>query len=146
MKISEHISYREATFSAIAIRKGLFNTPNDEQLLNMELLADAIFEPLRLGLGGNPININSFFRRAELNSLIGGSKNSQHLCNNGAAMDLDSDNNKEIFDYIHDNLVFDQLIWEYGDNDNPAWVHVSYHKDNNRQQSLRCVNGNYYST
>ena len=101
---------------------------------------------LRLGLGGNPININSFFRRAELNSLIGGSKNSQHLCNNGVAMDLDSDNNKEIFDYIHDNLVFDQLIWEYGDNDNPAWVHVSYHKDNNRQQSLRCVNGNYYST
>jgi hypothetical protein len=144
--ISAHITYKEATFSAIATRKSILNVPNEAQLRNMQILAEVIFEPLREGLGGKPIKITSFFRSPELNNLIGGSRTSQHTCNEGAAMDLDNEDpsNLEIFNYIRDKLTFDQLIWEYGDNVSPGWIHVSYHENNNRNQILRCINGNYY--
>ena len=146
MKISEHITYREATFSATAIRKGIPNDPDENQLKNMQILAEAVFEPLRKGLGDKPIKITSFFRSRALNSIIGGASKSQHC--EGMAMDLDSEDptNRQIFDYIKDNLTFDQLILEYPDtNDNPSWVHVSYNIDNNRMQILRCINGHYYA-
>lgn len=145
--ISEHITYREATQSDTAIRKGILNVPDDIQLRNMQILAEAVFEPLRTGLGGKPIRITSFFRSQELNSLVGGSKFSQHCAINGAAMDIDNENptNKEIFNFINDNLVFDQLIIEYPDNEgNPSWVHVSYHEGHNRNEVLMCINGNYH--
>ena len=135
--ISEHISYREATFSITAIKNGIENTPNDDQLRNMQILAEAIFEPLRAGLGGKAIRISSFFRSAELNAILKGAKNSQHLANKGAAMDIDTDNNREIFDYIRENLEFDQLIWEYGTDEEPDWVHVSYNKGHNRKQIIK---------
>ena len=144
--ISKNITYKEATFSATALRKGINNTPDDFQLKNMQILAEAVFEPLREALGGKAIKISSFFRSPELNSLIGGSPSSQHCAMNGAAMDIDNEDptNKEIFDYIKDNLIFDQLIAEYPDKDgNPSWVHVSY-RDHNRQEVLICVNNHYY--
>ena len=142
-KISEHISYREATFSNTAIKKGIQNIPSDDQLRNMQILAEAIFEPLRAALGGRMIRISSFFRCDTLNKTVGGSDTSQHLANNGAAIDLDNDNNREIFDYIKNNLIFDQLIWEYGTDDEPDWVHVSYHSGHNRNEILRAINGHY---
>ncbi len=148
MNISEHITYREATFSREAVKKGIFNEPDEVQLKAIQILAEAIFEPLRSGLEGKPIHISSLFRSAELNSLVGGSHNSQHLCNEGAAVDLDNDingdpSNRDIFFYIKSDLLFDQLIWEYGDNESPSWVHVSYHEGHNRNQVLRCMNGDY---
>jgi zinc D-Ala-D-Ala carboxypeptidase len=147
MNISEHISFKEATFSATAIRKGILNVPDEVQLKNMQILADKVFEPLRLGLGGKPIHISSFFRSWNLNILIGGSPSSQHLCNRGAAMDLDNidPSNTDIFNFINDNLEFDQLISEYPNEEGvPSWVHVSYNKDNNRNEVLMCINGNYH--
>lgn len=150
MNISEHITYREAVFSATAIRRHIDNTPNEEQLKAMKILAEKIFEPLRAGLGDKPIRINSFFRSITLNHLIGGSITSQHCALNGAAMDIDNDmfgnpDNLTIFNYIKDNLEFDQLINEYPNSDlTPSWVHVSYNEGKNRKQVLMCVNGNYH--
>ena len=121
MEISPHISYHEATKSATAIRNGISNKPNKEQLKNMILLAVNIFEPLREAMGGYPITISSFFRSMELNEFLRNktslqSKKSQHMALKGAAMDIDLDNHKKFknchaFDYIRFNLPFDQLIF-----------------------------------
>ena len=83
--ISDHVSYKEGVRSNTAIRRGIDNTPNDEQLKNMELIAENIFEPLRAYVGG-PIKINSFFRGEPVNTAIGGSRYSQHM--KGQAIDL----------------------------------------------------------
>ena len=126
-KISKHISYKEGVYSTTALRRNIANNPNEEQLNNMKLIAEKIFEPLRAWVGG-PIKINSFFRGADLNKAIGGSTRSQHC--KGQAMDIDDTfghkTNAEMYYYIKDNLDFDQMIWEFGDNDNPDWVHISY--------------------
>ena len=137
--ISEHISYKEGVYSITATRRGIDNTPNDEQLDNMETIAEKVFEPLREWVGG-AIKINSFFRCPELNKAIGGSSKSQHC--QGQAIDIDDTYgivaNSEMYHYIKENLDFDQLIWEFGDDDNPNWVHVSYvSEDANRRRCLK---------
>jgi hypothetical protein len=136
MKVTEHVSYKEATKSNTAIRKGIENTPSGEQMENIKLLCEKVFEPLREHVGG-PIAINSLFRSVELNRAIGGSSSSQHCAINGAAM-LGYMSNADMFNFIKDNLDFDQLIWEYGNEDNPDWVHVSYKERENRNQVLKC--------
>jgi hypothetical protein len=138
-KISEHITYEEATKSYTALKYGIDNIPNEDQLKNMILLAEAVFEPLRTFIGV-PIGITSFFRSKALNSKLKGSRTSQHMANNGAAIDLDASiygriTNLDIFYYIKENLEFDQLIAEHPDEEgNPAWIHVSYKEKNNRKQ------------
>ena len=137
--ISKHISDREGVYSTTATRQGLDNTPNEEQLANMKLLAEKVFEPLREWVGG-PIRINSFFREPELNKAIGGSSKSQHC--KGQAVDIDDGgckkSNAEMYHWIKENLDFDQMIWEFGTDDNPNWVHVSYvSKDKNRNRCLK---------
>ena len=123
--ISKHISYKEGVYSNTATRRGIDNTPNEEQLDNMELIADEVFEPLREWVAG-PIKINSFFRCPELNTAIGGSSKSQHC--KGQAIDIDDTfgkaTNAEMYNWIKENLDFDQMIWEFGDDNNPNWVHV----------------------
>lgn len=140
MKISEHISYIEATKSSIASKLGIDNTPNTSQLLNMKELAYNVFEVIR-DYFKTPIYVSSFYRSSELNKVLKGAKNSQHLCNNGAAIDVDADiygniSNLDIFFYILDNLKFDQLILEDVRNNNAGWVHVSYNKGKNRNKAL----------
>ena len=133
-RISKHISYKEAVGSNYAKQKGIKNKPNEEQVENMKLLAEEVFEPLREWVGA-PIKVNSMFRSLELNTALKGSKTSSHM--KGEAMDITSmggKSNLEMFHYIKDNLCFDQLIWEFGKE--PKWLHVSYNKDNNRQQVL----------
>ena len=137
--ISKHISYHEGTYSRTGERRDLDNTPNDEQLSNMELIAGKVFEPLREWVGG-PIKINSFFRSPKLNTAIGGSSKSQHC--KGQAIDIDDTfgraTNAEMYNWIKENLDFDQMIWEFGDDDNPNWVHVSYvSKEKNRNRCLK---------
>ena len=137
--ISEHITYNEATRSYTALKYGILNIPNEYQLKNMVLLAEAVFEPLRTFVG-RAIAITSFFRSKGLNSKLKGSRTSQHMANNGAALDIDGNiyghvTNKTIFNYIKDNLLFDQLIAEFPDENNePGWIHVSYKNNNNRNQ------------
>lgn len=143
MRISENISYKEATHSNTAIRRGIDNTPNEDQIKAMRSLAKAIFEPLRAYFD-EPIRINSFFRSEALNLRIGGSKTSQHC--KGEAVDLDAMNgvtNKQLYDYIKNNLEFDQLIWEFGTDEEPDWVHVSYKAvGGNRGMILKAVKQN----
>jgi len=143
-KISKNITYNEAVHSNTAKRKGIENIPNENQIANMMTIAEMIFQPLRSYVGG-PIKITSFFRSAELNRAIGGSKSSQHC--KGQAMDLDDvygyKTNAEMFDYIRENLDFDQLIWEFGDDNNPNWIHVSYvDKQENRNRCLKAYKKN----
>ena len=142
--ISKHISYNEAIRSSTGTRLGIENKPNGYQLGNMILVANKIFEPLREWVNGK-IRVNSFFRCTELNEAIGGGSRSQHC--EGRAIDLDDTfgykTNAEMFHYIKDNLSFDNLIWEFGDDSNPAWVHVSYVSDDqNRQKVLKAVKEN----
>ena len=144
MRISKHISYREATHSATAKRRGLDNTPNQEQLENMYRVAEFIFEPLRLFVGG-PIKINSFFRSVAVNRAVGGTSRSQHC--KGQAIDIDDvfghKTNAEMFQYVRENLDFDQMIWEFGSSNNPSWIHISYvSKEKNRNRILKAVKRN----
>ena len=140
--ISEHITYEEATVSSKAKELKINNDPNSKQLTNMKLLAENIFEKVREHFD-TPIYISSFFRSSKLNTKLKGSSTSQHCANVGAAMDIDSDvykgvTNSEIFNYILENLNFDQLIWEFGNDENPDWVHVSYVSDLlNRKEVLK---------
>ena len=141
--ISKHISIKEAVRSNTAERLGINNFPDSPILVRMQLLAENIFEPLRAYVD-EPIFISSFYRSPELNKAIGGSANSQHC--KGEAIDLDDiyggATNAEMFDFIKNNLDFDQLIWEFGSDDNPAWIHVSYKKEGNRNRILRAVKEN----
>ena len=144
MSISKHISYKEGVYSRTATRLGIKNNPNAEQMENMIAIAEEVFEPLRAYVGG-PIKINSFFRSPELNKAIGGSTKSQHC--HGQAIDLDDTfgrcTNAEMFEFIKEHLDFDQIIWEFGDDKNPDWVHVSYVSlDKNRKRCLKAFKEN----
>lgn len=124
--ISEHITYKEATRT----NSKHDNTPDTWQLDNIVYLAHNVFEPLRKWYG-KPIRVNSFFRSLKVNKDIGGSTSSQHI--RGEAIDIDTaKDNGELFHYIRKNLIFDQLIWEFGDERNPAWIHVSRVKGFNK--------------
>lgn len=130
--ISKHISFDEATQSPTAIRNGIDNTPSKEVLINMKLVAEACFEPLRKWYG-KPIKINSFYRSPELNVKVGGSKTSQHC--KGEAIDISAgskEENKKLFDWCKANLKYDQLINEY----NYSWVHISFRLNDNRNKTL----------
>ena len=142
--ISKHISYKEGVHSNTATRRGIKNIPDNEQLKNMETIADEVFEPLRAWVGG-PIKINSFFRCPDLNTAIGGSSRSQHC--KGQAIDIDDTfgraTNAEMYHFIKEHLDFDQLIWEFGNDDNPDWVHVSYVSgEENRNRCLKAYREN----
>lgn len=141
MIISKHITLAEATKSQTAVRLGIDNTPDSSQLKCMKLVAKNCFEPLR-EWHGKPIGISSFFRNYDLNKAVKGSKTSQHM--KGQAIDIDADifknglTNKQIYNWLIKNVDYDQIIWEFGDDNNPAWVHISYvSKEWNRRQQLR---------
>lgn len=138
--ISKHITWEEATKSATAEKKEIANVPSEVEIVAMKKLAKEIFEPLR-EWAGEPIRVNSFYRSAELCEAIGSKATSQHT--KGQAIDIDAmgeKTNADLFNYIKDNLNFDQLIWEYGDDENPDWVHISYVGVNgNRNRILKAV-------
>lgn len=130
--ISKHISFDEATNSPTALRLGIKNEPNEAELQSMKVVAEKCFEPLREWYG-KPIKINSFFRCSDLNKKVGGSVTSQHC--KGEAIDLTAgskDENKKLFEWAKDNLIYDQLINEY----DYSWVHISFKVGNNRNQIL----------
>jgi zinc D-Ala-D-Ala carboxypeptidase len=142
MKLSKNLSLHEVVRSNTAKRLGIDNTPNEEQIRNLKILAENIFQPTRDHFGVR-LHISSGFRSRELNSYISNSSTiSQHTT--GEAIDIDQDyynngvSNADVFNYIKENLQFDQLIWEHGDDSNPAWVHVSFNAlGNQRNRILR---------
>jgi hypothetical protein len=142
MKLSENLTLKEVIKSNTATYHGIDNTPNEEQLSNLKSIAKNVFQEVRNELG--KIIVSSGLRSEALNTILKGSKTSQHC--EGKALDLDNDGNEdlasnsEIFHFIKDNLNFDQLIWEFGNDNNPSWVHVSYQPNGmNRKQVLRAI-------
>jgi len=138
MILSKNLSLAEVTKSATAIKHGIANEPTQEHLQNLKLVAENVFQPIREHFG-KPLAVSSGYRSEALNDLIGGSESSQH--SKGQALDLDADafggfTNADVFYFIKENLEFDQLIWEFGTNENPDWVHVSYKESNNRGEIL----------
>jgi hypothetical protein len=138
MQLSKNLSLKEVIKSATAIKKGISNEPTKDHLENLKAVAENIFQPLR-DYFGVPIAVTSGYRSDSLNRIIGGSSTSQHC--KGEAIDLDADvygnlTNAAIFGYLKDYTDFDQLIWEFGDEENPAWVHCSYTRGKNRGELL----------
>jgi hypothetical protein len=146
MQLSKHLSLAEVTRSETAKRNGISNMPTEEHINNFKLLAEKVFEPIREHFGV-PIHISSGYRSKALNTAIKGSLSSQHC--SGEAIDIDMDGskngvtNKMVFDFIKNNLSFDQLIFEFGTKDAPDWVHVSYESSGKqRKQVLRAIKSN----
>jgi zinc D-Ala-D-Ala carboxypeptidase len=144
MELSRNLSLVEVTKSATAIKHGIANEPTIEHLLNLKELATNVFQPIREHFAV-PVGISSGYRSEALNDLIGGSSRSQH--SKGEALDIDADiyggiTNKQIFEFIKDRLDFDQLIWEFGTDEEPAWVHVSYKSSGNRREILKAIKVN----
>lgn len=131
MKLSKNLSLGEYIKSNTADRRGIDNMIPNHLIPSAVALAENIFQPLRDHFG-TPIYLSSGFRSDALNEAIGGSKKSQH--SKAEAMDIDMDHrkgpeNEDIFYYIMHNLDFDQIIWEFGTEDRPNWVHVSYNPE-----------------
>lgn len=146
MKLSEHLSLSEVIRSESAKRHGISNMPTKQHIANLKLLAENVFEPMRNHFRC-PIHISSGYRSIELNRLVKGSLTSQHCSGEAIDVDLEGSSNgvtnKMVFDYIKDNLEFDQLIWEFGTASNPDWVHVSYESNGKqRNQVLKAVRKN----
>ena len=140
MKLSEHLSLAEVIRSETAKRQGISNMPTEEHIANFKLLAENVFEKIRNNFRC-PIHISSGYRSKELNACTkGASATSQH--STGEAVDLDMDGsangvtNKMVFDFIKANVNFDQLIWEFGTDANPDWVHVSYNSDGPQRKQI----------
>lgn len=139
MKLSEHLDLSEVIRSESAKRNGISNMPTPEHIENFKLLAEKVFEPIRNNFRC-PIHISSGYRSKELNTLVGGSATSQHCTAEAIDVDMDGSpngvTNKMVFDYIKANLEFDQLIWEFGTDANPDWVHVSYESTGKQRKQV----------
>jgi len=137
MRISEHLDLAELTRSESAKRNGISNMPIEQHIANLKLLAENVFEPIRNNFRC-PIHISSGYRSIELNTAIKGSLTSQHC--SGEAIDIDMDGtsitNKQIFEFVRDNVNFDQMIWEFGTDANPDWVHVSYESTGKQRKQI----------
>lgn len=136
MNLSAHVTLAEFTYSDSAVKHGINNQMSESQIASAKLLCENVFEPLRIYLN-TPIKISSGFRSLQLNKMIKGSSTSQHT--KGEAMDLQI--GSKGFNFIKDKLEFDQLIWEFGNDENPSWVHVSF-SSKNRKQVLKATKKN----
>lgn len=141
MQLSKDFTLEQFTKSATAIRKGINNTPTEQQAKALRYLSQTVLQPAHDA--GISFFISSGFRCLNLNTALGSKSNSQHP--KGEAADLDSngnESNSELFNFIAENCVFDQLIWEFGTDDQPDWVHVSAKPEGNRMQKLQSVKRN----
>lgn len=140
--LSPHFSLHELTSSATAVRYGIDNTPNGAQTANLVLLCQKVLEPIRVKYG-KPVVVSSGFRCPALNRKVGGSSTSQHVSGQAADIHSVSDtlaDNKALYDLIvRSGIVFDQLIYEYGNSAGPDWIHVSFSSKGNRRQKLRAT-------
>ena len=135
MNLSKHVTRAEFERSETAINHGIPNFMNEFEIQRAILLCQNVFEPIRAYVG-RPIRINSGFRSAALNRRIGGSRSSQHTL--GEAVDLDL-NDRDLFEWILDNVEYDQAIFEGGTEEKADWFHISYRKGRNRKQALRMI-------
>jgi zinc D-Ala-D-Ala carboxypeptidase len=135
MQLSKHLSRAEFERSDAATNYGINNSMNSGQLAKAMALAINCFEPIREHLA-KPIRVNSGYRSPAVNKRIGGALTSQHSL--GEAIDLDL-HDRDLFEWIIDNVEYDQLIYEAGNDTEAAWFHISYREGHNRKQVLRMI-------
>ena len=142
MMLSKHLSLSELTKSDTAIRKGIDNTPNDQEVENLILLCNEILEPVREHYG-IPFAPNSGFRCLDLNRAIGSSDKSQHVSGKAVDFEISGLDNKEVALWVMENCDFDQLILEFYKEGEPSsgWVHCSYDVDKEHRKSARIFDG-----
>ena len=144
MKLTENFSLLELTKSQTAERKGIDNTPGPEHQENLKSLCVNVLQPIR-DYFSKVVPISSGYRSPELCTAIGSKSTSQHARGEAADFEIFGVSNKELADWIHYNINYDQLILEYwkGEEDpNSGWVHCSYSEGNNRRQYLRAYKEN----
>ena len=139
MKLSKNLWLSEVTKSNTAIRRGIDNNPTKLHIANLTYLAEKVFQPIREHFG-HPIFVSSGYRSKDLNEAIGGSQKSFH--SHGMALDLDMDGkstitNTDIFNFIKNNIDYTELIWEFGTEDKPDWVHVAIAKGREQEKKAK---------
>jgi len=135
MKLSDNFTLEEMCVTST----GLENIPSKDQIQNLAELVKNVLQPLR-NIAGS-IHINSGFRSQQVNKKVGGVPSSQHTT--GEAADISGSDNARLFNIIREKFIFDQLIWEGGDDNQPKWIHVSYKSQGNREEVLKMRNGKY---
>ena len=141
MKLSNNFSLKELTASQTAERKGIDNTPSPTHQENLKSLCTHVLQPVRDHFG-HVVSVSSGYRSPELCTAIGSKSTSQHAKGEAADFEIFGVSNKELADWIHYNLNYDQLILEYwkGEDDpNSGWVHCSYSENQKRRQYLKAV-------
>jgi len=143
MKLTQNFSLEELTKSETALRFGMDNTPNDEQLSNMVALCECVLQPIRDHFGKG-VKVNSGFRDPEVNAKVGGSKTSDHCKGMAADIEIPGVANADLAKWITDNLEFRQVILEFYTPGIPdsGWVHVSYNSGDNKKQVLTATKQN----
>ena len=144
MKLTENFSLNELTKSQTAERKGIDNTPSTEHQENLKSLCEMILQPIRDHFG-QVVSVSSGYRSPELCVAIGSSTQSQHAKGQASDFEIFGVSNKELADYIDQNLDYDHLILEYWkgeDEPNSGWVHCSFNTQGNRKQYLRAYKEN----
>jgi len=134
MKLSTNFTLEELTISQTALRNGIDNTPDKEEIENLKKLCINILQPLRDDFE-LPLVVSSGFRSKELSSLVGSKITSQHCSGCAADFIIPGVDNKKVFKHIVENLPMDQAILEYYTEENGGWIHVSY-VPNGRGQAL----------
>jgi hypothetical protein len=137
MKLSNSFNLIEFTSSETASRRGIDNTPSIAVIENLRFLCENVLQPLR-DKYGKSINITSGYRSPKLNKAIGGSSTSQHCFGQAADIQVDRKDYLKVWEILK-TLPFDQIIWEFGTESAPDWIHVSFVQGKNRGQKLKAV-------
>jgi hypothetical protein len=144
MQLSKNFNLTELISSETALRKKIDNTPSRDVILTLLSLVLNVLQPLR-DKYGKPINITSGYRSTKLNSAIGGAKNSQHCLGQAVDFTVPKEDYKEVVSILQ-TLFVDQLIWEFGNEDAPDWIHVSFNISKNRNEYLRAYKNSFNQT
>lgn len=131
MNLSKTLTLEEAIFSDTAVRKGIDNSPTAEHLENLKYLGLALDQ---IEAAFPDLKYNSVYRSKKLNTAIGGSLTSFH--SKGCAADLSCKDKAKLFHWIKNNIPFTELIWEFGDNNQPAWVHFGIVKGREHEKEV----------
>ena len=135
-QITPHFTLYDIGFSQTAVTYGFDNTPTPLIIKNATLLYQKVLEPLRNHYNC-AVSVHCTYRCPQVNAKIGSKSTSQHIVGQAVDFNVVGHSIEEVYQYIKNNMVFDQLIQE------GTWIHVSYKATGNRKQCLRMINGKY---
>ena len=143
MNLSENFTLQELIYSDTAIRRGIDNKPNDETIENLKLVCENILEPIREYFKA-PVVVSSGYRSAAVCEAVGSSSKSQHTKGQAADFEIFGIPNKDVADWIVNNIDYDQCILEFWNEKEPnsGWVHCSFNNAGNRKQYLKASKEN----